>query len=85
MTTLCLDCAFGLVRAFDDTKGEHYINKCLLGMDYPGNIIVTCNRYRKTKVRVTYHDPDFEDWEKALKGEDDEVLEQGEKGSGVTT
>ena len=67
-TTLCMTCVFGLVReedCGDETCMEkHFINKCLLGDDYPGNIITACTKYKKkSKPKVTYHDPDYEEYE----------------------
>jgi len=62
-TTLCLMCTYGLVREEDcgDEKctEQHFVNKCLLGGDYPGNIITLCNRYEKAENKITYHDPEF--------------------------
>jgi len=63
-----------LVREYgceaDTCKEQHFMNKCLLGDDYVG-IITSCNKYRKDKkAKVTYHDPDFKDYEKkAMEGE----------------
>jgi hypothetical protein len=66
-TTLCLTCAFGLCREWEYYNAEitGRQNKCLLGQDYM-EIVTNCNRYRKTKVRITYHDPDFDMYVKQL-------------------
>lgn len=65
-TTLCLTCEFGLVREYDceddDCKERYFNNKCLLGDDYVG-IITMCNRCEKENTKVTYHDPDFDEYE----------------------
>jgi len=64
-TTLCLTCEYGLVREYDceddNCKERHFNNKCLLGDDYVG-IITMCNRCEKEDTKVTYHDPDYEEY-----------------------
>lgn len=74
-TILCLTCEFGLVREYDceaeECETRHFINKCLKGNDYAGNVITSCNKYSGMKTKVTYHDPDFDEYEKAIeKGEE---------------
>jgi len=64
-TTLCLDCLYGLVREYDceddNCKERHFNNKCLLGDDYVG-VITMCNKCKKKETKVTYHDPDFDEY-----------------------
>jgi hypothetical protein len=61
--TLCETCKYGLIRELDceddACKKRHFINKCLFGKDYV-DIITSCNRYKKSDGKMTYHDPDFE-------------------------
>jgi len=72
-TTLCLTCEFGLVREYDcqapECKVRHFSNKCLIGKDYI-DMTTGCNRYRKTDRKITYHDPDFKEYEKKVEGEE---------------
>ncbi len=81
-TSLCDSCVYGLIREWDcgDARGakdfktlegfapcteRHFTNKCTLANDYPG-VITMCNRYKKVEGKVTYHDPDFKEYEKTL-------------------
>lgn len=79
-TTLCLTCLYGLVREYDceddNCKERHFSNKCLLGNDYVG-VITMCSRCRKKEAKVTYHDPDFEEYVDTIeKAEDSDLSEQ---------
>lgn len=71
-TTLCLTCLYGLVREYDceedSCKERHFNNKCLLGNDYVG-VIIMCNRCKKKENKVTYHDPDFDEYVDKLQNE----------------
>lgn len=73
-TTLCMTCEFGLVREWedwlDDPPPMNGIEaKCLLTNDFV-EAITSCNKYKKTKTKVTYHDPDFQEYEKEVLQED---------------
>jgi len=69
-TTLCYTCQFGLCREwefFDDEETRRR-NKCLLGNDFL-EVVTSCNRYKKVEGKVTYHDPEFAEYEKKHDGE----------------
>ena len=80
-TTLCETCKFGLVREID--YGKHngmgidvekdrlFTNRCMLGGDYPGSYVTSCNRYIKKGTETTYHDPEWEDWRLKIYGTDE--------------
>lgn len=73
-TSLCETCKFGLIREWDcddrvkdfaPCTDRHFSNWCLLARDYPG-IIISCSHHKKGNGKVTYHDPDFKEYEKTL-------------------
>jgi hypothetical protein len=69
-TSLCESCRFGLIREWDcyddNCKERHFSSKCLVGNDELLFPITSCNRYKKAKRKVTYHDPDFPEYEKKV-------------------
>jgi len=75
-TTLCLNCEFGLVREWEYYDTDLVVprsitgrqNKCLLSNDIV-EVITICNRYKKVDNRVTYHDPEFAEYEKKVSEE----------------
>lgn len=75
-TTLCLKCEHGLIREWEDWNevmvGKGIQAKCLLsgGNDFV-ECITSCNKFKRMENKVTYHDPDFSEYEKKIEqGED---------------
>lgn len=81
-TSLCDSCVYGLIRewivemlggakdfktleGFAPCTERHFTNKCMLANDYPG-VITMCNRHKKVEGKVTYHDPDFKEYEEKV-------------------
>jgi len=72
--TLCLTCLFGLVREWEDWLDEPPCEisgqqaKCLLTSDFV-ECITSCNRYKRNEnAKITYHDPDFEEYFQKVQG-----------------
>lgn len=75
MKTLCLTCVFGLVlegtvKGYEGCDDRNYVvTKCTFGSATMIGAVVSCNKYEKEELgKITYYDPDFEDYAKVFAG-----------------
>jgi len=76
MKTLCTTCELGLVIELDcgyssksgsDEKERHFESKCTFGhSDSYFEGVIACNQYKKRANKVTYYDPDFDEYAKKV-------------------
>ncbi len=80
LKTLCSSCVSGLVLEEDcgaeDCKERHFKSKCTFGWgDTYVEAVIACNQYKKGTNKVTYYDPDFDEYAaKVEAGNEPEVV-----------
>lgn len=76
-TALCETCQFGLVYCWEwkddseipkEERGPFRRVKCLIENGFLDGIVIQCNKYKKQIGGVTYHDPDFKEYERKIMG-----------------
>ena len=62
-TTLCETCSHGLIREWESWVHTitNHLNRCLLDNSYV-EVVTECNKYSKQVPKVTYHDPEFDEY-----------------------